>query len=73
MSNINKYNLNSYDKKNLSQINIYNNVENIKKEISNIKENIVKDTSLLDNKILNLEIQMTDLENDIKDIKKRIL
>ncbi|ACN52881.1 hypothetical protein BVAVS116_C0007 (plasmid) [Borreliella valaisiana VS116] len=70
MSNINKYNLNSYDKKNLSQINIYNNVENIKKEISNIKENIVKDTSLLDNKILNLEIQMTDLENDIKDIKK---
>ncbi|WP_151073966.1 hypothetical protein [Borreliella turdi] len=70
MPNINKYNLNSYDKKNISQNNIYNNVENIKKEISNIKENIIKDTSLLGNKIFNLEAQMTDLENDIKDIKK---
>lgn len=70
MSNINKYNLNSYDKKNLSQINIYNNVENIKKEISFIKENTTKDLSLLDNKIFNLETQMTNLENDIKDIKK---
>ncbi|WP_418905499.1 hypothetical protein QIA31_06225 (plasmid) [Borreliella turdi] len=70
MSNINKYNLNSYDKKNISQNNIYNNVENIKKEISIIKENTSKDTSLLGNKIFNLEAQMNDLENDIKDIKK---
>ncbi|WP_210370088.1 hypothetical protein [Borreliella garinii] len=70
MSNINKYNFNYNDKKNLSQNNIYNNIENIKKEISVIKENTSKDTSLLGNKIFNLEAQMDDLENDIKDIKK---
>ncbi|WP_210372198.1 hypothetical protein [Borreliella garinii] len=70
MSNINKYNFNYNDKKNLTQNNIYNNIENIKKEISVIKENTSKDTSLLGNKIFNLEAQMDDLENDIKDIKK---
>ncbi|WP_029362415.1 hypothetical protein [Borreliella garinii] len=74
MSNINNYNFSYNDKKNLSQNNIYNNIknniENIKKEISVIKENTSKDTSLLGNKIFNLEAQMDDLENDIKDIKK---
>lgn len=70
MSNINKYNFNSYNEKSLSQKNIYNNVENIKKEISVINENTTKDRSLLSNKIFNLETQITDLENDIKDIKK---
>ncbi|WP_418905773.1 hypothetical protein [Borreliella japonica] len=68
MSSINKYNFNN--KKNLLQNNIYNNIENIKKEISAIKENTSKDTSLLGNKIFNLETQMTYLENDINDIKK---
>ncbi|WP_418909406.1 hypothetical protein QIA41_05175 (plasmid) [Borreliella sinica] len=70
MRDVNKYNLNSYDKKNLLQNNISNNVENIKKEISVIKENITKDSSYLCSKIFNLENQIANLENDIKDIKK---
>lgn len=44
----------------------------MKKEISLIKEDVTENASFLGNKILNLEIQMTYLENDINDFKKEL-
>ncbi|MBB6043523.1 hypothetical protein QIA34_07470 (plasmid) [Borreliella yangtzensis] len=70
ISNINKNDFGTYDKKNLSQKNIYSKIENLKKEISLMKENFSENASFLGNKILNLETQIAYLESDINAIKK---
>ncbi|MBB5141808.1 DUF4094 domain-containing protein [Borreliella afzelii] len=70
MPNIKKHNFNLNDEKNLSQKDIHNNVENIKKDIFVIRENTAKEVSILDGKIHNLETQLAALKNDTKDIKK---